>query len=324
MSDTRKNDAIRPIEHLNGKKPPAPDWFETAISAPSEEGAVDVEGASIKYSAWGQVGRRGLLFVPGGRCHRNWWRPFAPSFAENYRVAALDLSGMGDSDWRPKYNIDQKIDEILAVCDAAKLNAHGRPLIVGHSFGGWVTLSAVERSGQSFSGAVIIDSPISKPDPDEGYTILKKPENEPPKEIRPNRVYKTIEEPISRFRFLPNQPCEQAYMVDYIARAGLTRAPGPDGGGWAWKFDPSHGSNFEIHFERDLFVAPRCPLAFIFGQNSAFARGEGYELLKAQTKGRAPLIEFPGVHHHLMMEQPLGFIATLRTLLSLWPIRIEN
>ena len=77
-----------------------------------EEGAVTVGGARIRYSAWGEPDHRGVLFVHGGRAHRNWWRPFAPFFAENRRVAALDLSGMGDSDWREKYSLDLLVDEL--------------------------------------------------------------------------------------------------------------------------------------------------------------------------------------------------------------------
>ncbi len=321
MTDAKKKDLIRPLEHLNGRKPPAPDWFEWAINAPSEEGAVEVAGANIRYSAWGERGRKGLIFVHGGRAHRNWWRPFAPFLASEYRVAAFDMSGMGDSDWRESYNLDCAIDEIFAVIDATGVGDVSRPILIGHSFGGWMTLASVEKRGAELGGAVVIDSPIAKPDPDEGYTILKKSPYGNEGEIRQNRVYASIEEPISRFRFLPNQPCDAAYMVDYIAREGLTNELKSGENGWSWKFDPAQGSNFDIHFDRDLFLAARCPLAFIYGGDSAFAKGEGYEAQKSHLAGRAPFIEIPSVHHHLMMEEPIAFISVLRTLLSSWPIR---
>lgn len=316
------DDRIRPIVHLKGERPPAPDWFNWAIEAPSEEGFVEVAGARIRFSAWGRRGLPGLLFVHGGRAHRNWWRPFAPFFADRRRVAALDLSGMGDSDWRERYTMDCVIDELFAVIEGAGLNdGGGRPMVVGHSFGGWMTLAAVERSGEQLAGAVVIDSPISKPDPDEGYTIMRRREDkaDPPSF---SRVYGSVEEPVSRFRFLPNQPCEQHYLVDYIAREGLTDRPKCGGEGWAWKFDPRHGANFEIHFERDLFLAARCPLAFLYGKRSAFAQGEGFDAQKAALRGRAPFITMPAVHHHLMMEEPIAFITMLRTLLATWPIRV--
>ncbi len=322
MNPKDPSDHIRPLAHLKGEKPPAPAWFERAVAAPSEEGSVEVKGAAIRYSAWGEIGRRGLLFVHGGRAQRNWWRPFAPFFADRFRVAALDLSGAGDSDWRPRYSTDCLVDEILGVVEAAGLSAHGRPFIVGHSFGGWSTLAAVERAGEKLAGAVVIDSPIGAPDPDEGYTVMKA-QAEEPVEPRANRVYDTLEEPVARFRFLPNQPCEELYLVDYIAREGLTPAPKPEGGaGWTWKFDPMQGRNFDIHFDRDLFIAPRCPLAFIYGEASAFVSGEGFEHLRRLTEGRAPFVMVPAGRHHLMMDQPIAFISTLRMLFSCWPVRV--
>ncbi|MEL6211967.1 MAG: alpha/beta hydrolase, partial [Pseudomonadota bacterium] len=163
---SRKKDHIRPLAALNGEKPPAPAWFDWAITQESEEGFVEVDKARIAYSAWGERGKPGLLFVHGGRAHRNWWRPFAPFFAEKHRVAAFDISGMGDSDWRARYSLDGIINELFAVIDAAGLAEGGPPLVVGHSFGGWVTLAAVERSGEHLKGAVVIDSPIGVPDPD--------------------------------------------------------------------------------------------------------------------------------------------------------------
>ena len=318
---------IRPIAHLGGLKPPSPRWFENSLACPSEEASVEVGGARIRYSAWGEVGKRGLLFIHGGRAHRNWWRPFAPFFADDHRVAALDLSGMGDSDWRPTYSIDQFVDEVFAVMEAADLCKGGRPLVVGHSFGGWVTLSAVERNGEKLAGAVVVDSHIGVPDPSEGYRIEHRPK-ESDAVSRANRVYDTIEEPITRFRFLPNQPCDQHYLVDYIAREGLMKAPLPpergEGAGWTWKFDPQQGENFDIHFDRDLFLAARCPLAFIYGEKSVFTASDGFEHVKAQVKNRSPLVVMPDSHHHLMMEQPIAFVSTLRMLMSCWPIRVGS
>lgn len=322
MSNT-KDGFTRPLAGLGGAKPAAPAWFDWALAQPSEEDEVVVDGARIRYSAWGAVGKRGLVFVHGGRAHRNWWRPFAPHFAEHYRVVAFDLSGMGDSDWRPRYSMDGIVDELFAVIDHARLPEGRRPIVVGHSFGGWVTLSAVERLGERLAGAVIIDSPIAAPDPDEGYTILKANPGMAPAPAKPIRYYDAIEAPVSRFRFLPDQACDQLYLVDYIARMALVHADRPEGGkGWRWKFDPAQGRNFDIHFERNLFLAARCPLAFIYGQESLFARGPGFDHLVAQTRGRTPFIEMPAAHHHLMMEHPIAFITTLRALLNCWPVRV--
>ena len=240
MADETKDEPIRPLEGLKGEKPPAPSWFDWAVGEPSDEGSVEVAGAKIRYSAWGEKDKRGLVFVHGGRAHRNWWRPFAPFLADRHRVVAFDISGMGDSDWRTRYSLSGIVDELFAVVEAAGAT-RGRPLIVGHSFGGWVTLAAVERAGERLAGAVVVDSPLGVPDPDEGYTVVKaKPDGAPPPA---NRIYPSLAQPIERFRFLPNQPCDELYLVDYIARNGLKETPSPEGGmGWTWKFDPGRGA----------------------------------------------------------------------------------
>lgn len=326
MTEKKVTTHIRPLEHLNGKKPPAPDWFLEALSAPREDDIVSVEGAEIHYSAWGQRGKPGLLLVHGGRAHRKWWFPFAPHLMDNYRVAALDLSGLGDSDWRERYSLACHADEIFAVCEAAGLNEASRPVVLGHSFGGWATLGAVEIAGERLGGAIVVDSPFGVPDPDEGYTITLDQDKQTSKKQTPksNRIYASQAEPISRFRFLPNQPGHEAYLVDFIAREGLKSVTDPDAGtqGWCWKFDPRHGRNFDIHFDRDLFLAARCPLAFIYGEKSLFSRGEGFEHVRKQARGRAPFVTIPESHHHLMMDQPMAFITAIRSLLTCWPVRV--
>ncbi len=319
---SKKNDyLIKPLEQLAGAKPDAPEWFENAINTPYEDLSLEVEGATIRYSTWGERGKPGLLLVHGGRAHRHWWRPFAPFFSDSFRVAALDLSGLGDSDWRERYSLPCHAREIFAVSEAAGLYDVSRPVVVGHSFGGWATLAAVEIAGEKLGGAVVVDTPFGVPDPDEGYTITMG--NETDKIFKTNRVYPTLEDPLMRFRLLPNQPGSELYLLDFIARNGLKEAVDPETGekGWSWKFDPRHGRNFDIHFDRDLFLSARCPLAFIYGEKSLFVLGDGFEHMKRQAKGRSPFITLPEGHHHLMMDQPIGFVAAMRALLKCWPVR---
>ena len=45
--------------------------------------------------------------------------------------------------------------------------------------------------------------------------------------------YPDRETALTRFRLQPPQPCENQYILDYIARHSLMAADG----GWTWKFD---------------------------------------------------------------------------------------
>ena len=85
---------------------PAPDWFQWAISQPGRSQFVSVAGCPIHYLHWAHAPARlsehGLLFVHGGGAHSQWWSYIAPYFSRDFRVAAIDLSGMGDSGFAPK------------------------------------------------------------------------------------------------------------------------------------------------------------------------------------------------------------------------------
>src|SRR5438105_3783855 len=94
--------------------PPA--WFTHAIETPFEDRFIEVAGCRIHYLRWGQTGKPGLLFIHGGFAHAHWWDFIAPLFAEDYCVAAIDLGGMGDSGYRPKYSGELFAKEVMEVC----------------------------------------------------------------------------------------------------------------------------------------------------------------------------------------------------------------
>jgi pimeloyl-ACP methyl ester carboxylesterase len=83
-----------------------PAWFSTALAAPAEDGSVDVDGARIRYRAWGNRGACGVVLVHGGAAHARWWDHVGPQLSSGMRVVAPDLSGHGDSDWRKQYSLE--------------------------------------------------------------------------------------------------------------------------------------------------------------------------------------------------------------------------
>ena len=54
----------------------------------------------IHWSGGGSPAGAGLVFVHGGGAHAHWWTHVAASFAGEFRVLAIDLSGHGDSGHR--------------------------------------------------------------------------------------------------------------------------------------------------------------------------------------------------------------------------------
>jgi len=77
-----------------------PDWFWDAVDTKPESNFVEVEENDINYFSWSGPGNPGLLFVHGHNAHAHWWDFIAPAYMDRYQSVALDLSGMGDSDFR--------------------------------------------------------------------------------------------------------------------------------------------------------------------------------------------------------------------------------
>ena len=130
-----------------------PEWFWQAIDTKPECFEVEVDDCDISYQRWGEAGKPGLLFVHGHNAHAHWWDFIAPAFLQEYQVAALDLSGMGDSDHRDEYSVEQYAKEILTVAEQAGL-ADGM-VVVAHSFGGMMATRAVVSEPDRFKGLVL-------------------------------------------------------------------------------------------------------------------------------------------------------------------------
>lgn len=300
--------------HYLQLKTPAPAWFDWAISQPHSAHRVDVEGCAINYLLWpGQSTRanqRGILLVHGGGAHANWWTFIAPYFTRDFRVAAIDLSGMGDSGRREAYSSELRAQEMAGVIADAGLGE--RPFIIGHSFGGFMTTKFASTYGPALGGAVIVDSPI------------RSPEEEAVNPVRPppmgnKKTYASFEEALARFRLMPEQPCDNDYIVEFIARHSLM----PVEGGWAWKFDGNAmGSRRFGEPFREYLQAVRCRAALIFGEKSKLVSRATASYMSSLMGPQAPVVEIPEAEHHVMLDQPIAFVAAVRMLLESW-VRAE-
>jgi pimeloyl-ACP methyl ester carboxylesterase len=290
--------------------PSAPAWFRRALAHHPQHGEVKVEGARIHYLHWGDTGRPGIVFVHGGAAHAHWWSFIAPLFVPDYRVAAIDLSGHGDSGRRDAYPRDIWAREVIAVAD--DLGCAGPPVVVGHSMGGFVAIATASEFGDRIAGAVILDSPVRRPDPEEE-------EGARGKAFRNPKVYPDVDTALRHFRTVPEQPSSLPYVIDYVARQSLAPVKHPDTGAraYTWKFDPGVWRRVTPRATHEVLADVRCRVALFRAENGLVTPDIGeymYELL-----GRsAPVIEIPEAYHHIMLDQPLLLVTGLRTLLADW------
>jgi pimeloyl-ACP methyl ester carboxylesterase len=295
-----------PLAALDGVVPPAPAWFEKIVAVEPESAFVEVEGARIHYLRWGARDRPGLLLVHGNAAHAYWWSFIAPYLASEYNVAAMDLSGMGDSQWRGEYSMEIFVREQLAVCEAAGMFVPAEPpIIVAHSFGGFVTMLTGALHGDRLAGTVIVDSPVNPPD---------RPGGPPKREIKPHHVYPTMAAALARFRLMPPQTCDNLYLVDWVGRRSLKAVEG----GFTWKFDPAIWQRFSIGDTAARLKATKCRIAIFRGENSILMPPEIGEYMFKLLDRAAPVVTVPEAQHHVMLDQPLALVSALRALLADW------
>jgi pimeloyl-ACP methyl ester carboxylesterase len=285
----------------------SPAWFRRALSIPFTDEHVAVQGCDIHYLAWGQPGRRGLVFVHGGGAHAHWWAPLAATFATEFRVVAVDLSGHGDSGHRNVYRLEQWTDEVAAVTTVAGFD--GLPVIVGHSMGGFVTIATAARHADRLDGVIVCDSPVADVDPEISAFHLREAFGRP-------RTYGDLEDAVAHFRTVPAQEHYLDYVIDYVARHSLKAVDG----GLQWKFDRHIFEQFgagiraiAAPYLSDVF----CRLALLRSECGLVTPDIGASMF--ERLGRVtPVIEIPEAGHHAMLDQPLLLLTALRTLLGDW------
>jgi pimeloyl-ACP methyl ester carboxylesterase len=290
-----------------GTEPEAPDWFRAALAVPRSDEFVDVDGARIHYLAWGERGKRGLVFVHGGGAHAHWWTHVAATYARHYRVAAIDLSGHGDSARRDTYSLEGWANEVMAV--AGDCGLVGQPIIIGHSMGGFVTIVTAARHSEALAGVIVADSPVTEPDPEIDAARIGQAFGKP-------RIYPSREAALSRFRTVPPQENYLDYVMAEVAKHSLHEVEG----GFSWKFDHfvfgAFGGNPRA-IARPYLADVHCRLALLRAGKGLVTEDIGaymYELL-----GRVnPVIEIPEAGHHLMLDRPLLLITAINTLLADW------
>jgi pimeloyl-ACP methyl ester carboxylesterase len=69
---------------------------------------------------------------------------------------------------------------------------------------------------------------------------------------------------------------------------------------------------------REYLQAVGCRAALIFGEKSALVSRATASYMSSLMGPRAPVVEVPEARHHVMLDQPLAFIAALRMLLDSW------
>ncbi|HDZ57830.1 MAG TPA: alpha/beta hydrolase [Pseudomonas xinjiangensis] len=276
--------------------------FSQALQRPGVSRHVTVHGVQLHYLGWNLEAndKPVVLLVHGFRGHAHWWDGIAPYLAEDYRVIALDLSGMGDSDHRGSYPFQYAAADITGLIEAMEL---GPVTAIGHSYGGVRLLKACADHPQLFKRLINLDSYIYFPE--------ETPPNDPGKSVR--RYYPDLATAMGRYRLVPEQPRFEPAVLEHIARHSLRE----ESEGWCWKFDPliPAGINHEIP-ARELLPRVRRPVHVVYAEGSAvISASHARETVALLPFGKGPVV-MPDAYHHMMIDQPQELTALLKSLLA--------
>jgi pimeloyl-ACP methyl ester carboxylesterase len=116
------------------------------MAAPTFPGAVEPErsrvveslGLRVQVVEWGDPAAPAVLLCHGFWDHARSFATLAPLLATRFRVAAMDASGHGESDWADAYAWHAHIHHIVAVMRTFDAPLH----LVGHSMGGGQVVDA--------------------------------------------------------------------------------------------------------------------------------------------------------------------------------------
>ena len=258
-----------------------------AFAAPLS--AASVDGMAVHSSALG-TGET-IVFVHGWTCDSSSWEGQISSFANDYRVIALDLPGHGQSQSPPdgKFSLDLFARAVEAVRAEAGAN---HIVLVGHSMGAPVIRQYARLYPDRVAGLVAVDGPLDIRPPLDARQAFT-----PPAVTGPDGVQ--ARERLIRSMFVAETP---AALQEKILSMMLAAPEATAAGAMAAMFDPANQSSDVI----------RAPALAVYAGTSNLPDS-------ARTKELYPNYEatqVAGTGHFLMMEKPAEFNRVLEAFLD--------
>jgi len=263
---------------------------------------VEIDGLRLSFLEWGMAGRPVLCFLHGGSAHAHWFDLVAPAFVDRFHVIALDQRGHGESQWAepPAYATENFAADLLGVIDALGWR---RVALIGHSMGGHNAMSFSAWHPDRVSALVIVDSRPAIPT-DRLDRLRRRGE-------RTLRPYPTLEAAARSFRLLPRETAADPAFLAHLGAAGVVERAGA----WVYRFDPASNSGRRPVNAWSLLDRITAPTLIARGELSPVLPRDMADKLRAAIRG-ATLAEIPASYHHLVLDNPAGFVRALEKFLA--------
>jgi 3-oxoadipate enol-lactonase len=104
----------------------------------------------------GQEKPKSIIFVHGFPYDHFMWDKQVAELSKNYFCVTYDIRGLGESNVGDgQFTIEMFVDDLELVVDGLKLN---KPVLCALSMGGYISLRAIERIQNKFSGLILCDT----------------------------------------------------------------------------------------------------------------------------------------------------------------------
>jgi len=246
----------------------------------------------LHFLEWNPDAARTLILLHGNSANAWWWQWVAAAMPRDLRLLALDLRGHGDSGWAkpPAY---KPYDYATDLANFIREQVRGeRPVIVGHSMGGVVTLAFASRHAELARGIIVIDTAVvSSRGRDRFLHRLK---------ALPTVVYPDLDTAKARYRLMPNEGEIHADRVLAIAEKSLMAA---EQGGYTLKFDRESFFGGDGLHVMDTIRALTMPTLLVRAEKSRIMTQPSAEEAAA-SNAQVRLTVIAGAHHHVILEKP--------------------
>jgi len=126
-----------------------------------------INGLSVFLS--GNHKSKPIILVHGFPFDRLMWNAQVEEFSMNYFCVTFDIRGLGESSVEDgQFTMEGFVDDLEFLIDELKLN---KPILCGLSMGGYISLRAIERFQNKFSGLILCDT---KSEADDNQGKLKR------------------------------------------------------------------------------------------------------------------------------------------------------
>ena len=258
-----------------------PAWFAEAIAHEPQEYQLEFGSHLVAWRSANGTGARQdqhstpVLLIHGYSAHSRWFDHVAPQLlAACSTVWAIDLYGMGNSEHRDSYSVEdwsqqvqRAIQHILADTGANQVD------IVAHSMGGGVAIQLLADCQQVIRKTVLLDAvPVRDPEALRQLGPMSK---------RREVAYKSLSQAVSYYRVIPSQNNIERYVLAHVAEHAYRETEQ----GWLLKTDPDLGVNLKRKDLTEVMVAIDSPIYMINGSMSTHTSADNltYMMYVGQT-----------------------------------------